>query len=1750
MLGGDFELAQMHEVMQAFDDDLAQYYQQHAGAVDTVGFILSSFVPGMGGIKGLRALQSAGTTALESAMKSGRVGTTTGKALGLLAPNRERHVKDAINQLTSTAGATFSLQNKSYLRAVGAGAGQNILEAVAFETAVAATMFNSPVLENQDLGDLTYNIATGAILFGGIGGAIDATRSAFKIRGAVKDANKEAMPWTHYEEISTAASPDERIALLWDQARAIPPIPKEGMSPERIQFLETAANKKKEILLQEARREVGTLAEKDQRAAEEWFTLLQLQTNNNAIESTLGLRGISKVTETTKHEKTVEAAKKRIRAGKAQLNDKQDDVATVTNAKLAYVKTYGEGMGDMTNVQPSPVTIADKLTKNQEIVVSPSGVAVRDRTTHINANSWKFDVKDIKPWSPVASTLEEANARYLWAQSLPPLKTFFQKKVKGGTEQEAILVNAEDIPLLERAYLEWDNTVPMKVKYPDSITTAITQPEQLLSVIKAAKDVSANKLLKSSTAGKKFKSAEDAEQALRRITGINFQIDSTEGIFKRFQATALGVAEPDTGSIIVNSDYLTQLPIHRLIQVAKHEEGHQIFETIAQGQLHNLSGLDSATISKLRAELVVASKKARPELWKEAITDEQRFKYLNLDHELMADAFARFSTRVDKMIEEAPTFSQHFGHVLRPIPEEQLNKLLIRANELTQEEIAVMTNTRNSYLSGQVSAQMERDLFAMQTIAEEHTDRMIAAGLHKVEDGIIPTWRKPSYVKVSYDTTPVADLDGNIVRGMALIKEKQRLYTNATDTAVASALGRDAELLLPVTDLDIQKANSLGSGPGFATAASGNYGSLASTMEYLGNVTTGIVERRQEAVRDTLEPLLYQLTQNQKAAIEWSTLSANLRSYAGEHYVLTEAGDALIPKSFKTYQEKLAAGKNVSRPSLKDPSHPERIELQNQEVRTLAAAHIRTNGARIEGIRTLRTAQGLEYRTNSDVFYPPPVNPKDFKHFAIVTDNSVTGTMQKRMIHAHSPEELARMIAKIEKEPGFTVRTKGEIESHFKAIDEFEYESTLGDNWIDTALARKGVSTPQFIPTDPAKIANDLLSWHSGAEASFVRGAVRVKYEKQFSELHAMGRGYTNVATSNYGNSSTLKHADEIVENPYVGYERTALGLRNHQDYPWWSTTNRITDSIFSHMYERVSSMFHAAKTPEEIADINTALRQYGYRGPAYDLEMEALANHPAPRGVLSNFVGTANGVLAAVVLRLDHLNAVTNAVSSNVLLGTETKAVLAAIQRGDENAVGKLADIAKITVPGTGDKILAPQKLIANAMRDFASSDKSLHQFFKEHRFQTTISEQYRSTLDHLTLDGTESVAALDSKLHRAIEKARELTDTGERWTGNKLAEEFNRFVSAHVMKQITDIGVDAGTISRGEQLAYINTFVNRTQGNYLAAQRPMMFQGPIGQAIGLFQTYQFNLMQQLLRHVGEGSGKDAATLLALQGSIYGLNGLPGFQAINTHIVGSASGNTSHRDFYDVTYGIAGKEAGDWLMYGLASNMLLHPDLKVNLYSRGDINPRHLTLVPVDPASVPIVQASAKFFANVKRTADRLGQGGDPWSVILQGIEHNGISRPLAGLAQTLEAFANDEGQVYSTTKRGNVIASHDLLSLASIGRIVGGKPLDEAVAIDASFRYRTYALQDLERRNDLGQAIKASVIAGRTPTKEDIETFAANYTAQGGSQTEFNQWMMQLIRTANTSQANSLAQNLNSPFSQSMQRVMGGYELRDFAQ
>lgn len=1571
LFGGDFERSDTSEVMSSIDSNLGVFYGEHKEGVDLVGFMLSSVVPGTAGIKVL----NAGQKSLRTAITTGKFGNNTGKALGLLAPQKQVFIDRALKEVVTSSSAA-SLTSGNALRAIGSGLGQNTLEALAFEVAVTATLFNSPVLENQDFGDFMINVAFGAGIMGIVGGTVDAVKISSGLRQAADKAAIEARPWTAIPEAAAKSSHSERLVLDYEVLNDIPVVPA-ALESTRKQFLQKAAETKANTLNLRIKTGLKELSDGDREVSETLFQAFKVSDIETKQSAFIGLQGASKFNVSNPLTARAEKLTARLASSKASLKEIDEITEELAKSDLstAYVKAWGEDVGVVMSDKPTVTSLMDTLKKGEVIKVKPSGVTAGSKKfpfdLRFNTGS-KIGRGTARPWNILAVDPFEAQARYIWAANLKPLAP---------TAKKPLNIHVDDIPLMEKV-----------------------------------------------------------------LSDVNPQ------------------------------DYV-----------------HINFKGLKEGEL--IDPLFYEFLSKRK--LVLANK---------------------------------------------------------------IHK--IGGGAKNQDEIAAIVNVRSSLLSGEVRTNATNtydfdDMLAMQSHAESYTKKLIAQGTRKEADGIVDIWAVPQTIKLTYDSKPFVGVNNFVVENMAIIKEQQKLYQEATSRSTSFVIGKELYDQLPDISSGrvLQGAVPSGSGPGFASAASHNYGTVAAAFEQAGNVTSRAIKAEKDGAREVLEPLLYKLANNQKAAIEWRVVEREVRSIEGE-YGINAAGDALEPLlmvRWKAAAERAAAaGEPVPKqPILPNPAMKPRIELRTDEVRNLAKAHVEVNGDSTNKLAVIRTAQGVQFNRSPDAFYPIPINTKDFPFFATVTDDSITSGNHTKTLFASSADELDGMIGKLKDNPHLTIRTKGEAEAFFKAEGTWDYEKTLSNNYLDVEAHRKGVSAPFLVATDPEKITSDFLSWHMQRKTGLVREAVAAKYEVQFEELRRLGDEATNVGTSTFGDVSLLKFAEDVVANPFADYIKTALAIKKGAEYPWWVNANRMADSAISKMYKKVDEAWIGSKSANDLEGINTALKQAGYKGAAYDESMTIFANAEPAKGVLASAVQKANSVLATIVLRWDTLNAVNNAVSANVLLGAETKAVIRAISRGDSEAVGALADLTRIKVPGTGETIMSPTKLIGNAIAKF-NRDGVDFKFYKDNGYMTSISDQYKGALDELSFNPKDSATSWDSKINGIYSKLKTAGDVGERLTGNKLAEEFNRFVAADVMKQMTDVAVNRNLMSAKEQLAYINTFVNRTQGNYLAAQRPMMFQGPIGQAIGLFQTYQFNLIQQLLRHVGEGHGKDAMTLLALQGTIHGMNGLPAFNAVNTHLIGTASGNTEHKDAYSTVYGVVGKEAGDWLMYGAASNAmgLLHPDLKVNLYTRGDINPRHLTIVPTDPSQVPIVQATGKVFANIFKVAKTLGAGGDISSTLLQGMEHNSISRPLAGLAQTLQGLDNPLATSYSTSKRGNVIASNDLFSLANLGRVVGGKPLDEAIALDATYRFKSYALKDTKRRQTLGAAIKSNMIAGREPTQEQIEQFAFDYAKAGGRQQEFNKWFTQLYKDANLSQSNKIQQSLTSPFTQSMQKIMGGRELRDFTE
>lgn len=1087
---------------------------------------------------------------------------------------------------------------------------------------------------------------------------------------------------------------------------------------------------------------------------------------------------------------------------------------------------------------------------------------------------------------------------------------------------------------------------------------------------------------------------------------------------------------------------------------------------------------------------------------------------------------------------------------------EELVASIKAGKELPAEHFANKYDTPLGFFTGeQYSTDTAEAIFGLQKAQKDYYNKFVAntneAATKPIES--VKPWLQQQNYKMVYATDKVAAMDNFQVEAMTLIRQRQIIQQTTNDVAVAATLGERAEMLPEFTDAELARVNRGGAGAGFFSFANASYGSAGSKAEYVGSRVTDWIRKAGDDVANDFAIANYGIVNSPTEAARLAAVLQKTRATGSANaYVLDDAGQNLILRSVRDYERAVANGVEDATPPIIPSGVDETIDLGSDVVRGWVKQHIASNGRRLEGFNQLRGAKGQPAQLDGEVFYPPQPNPDRFKYHAFVVDDAqVTSTGHTSMLYATDAVTLEKQIAEARAQ-GFNVFTPDQTAQYYKARGLYDYSKGLNENQIDSALKRGGSSAPAFPLTgNPQEMIQDIMSWHAKEEAKLIREAVSTKYSRQFGTLKQMGDEYASLNQAKFGFKA--RFASEA-QNPFEDYIKTFLGASLKGDYPLWTALNNFVDEAGTRVYNTVKGLWGSDASARGMAspkklqngqydweEVNNVFSKYGMKMAATDAQLEAWVNHPAGKAVVSKFIQQQNSILSSLVLRLDPVNALNNAFGSTILTGAETASVVRGILAGNEEAVGELAQLSRINVPGTADSITSPAKLIAGAYRNFFSKDAAeLIEEYKKRGYISDLSGQFKQLLDVATIKGTETAAELESKSAKMFELFRKVGDFGEKWTGNKIAEEMNRFVSANVMDQITGVAVKRGLIDQTSADAYINTFVNRTQGNMVASQRPQMFQGPIGQAIGLFQTYQFNIMQQLLRYIGEGSKKDALTLLGLQGTVYGMNGLPAFQAINQHIIGTASGNKNHTDAYSSTYNLVGKTAGDWITYGVASNFLIDPDLKINLYSRGDINPRQVTVVPTNMADIPIVSSWAKLAGSIKGALGSVANGGDVWNSLLSGIEQNGINRPLAGLARVARGV--DGGVSYSTSGKGNVVSANDLYSLANLARISGAKPFDEAVTQDAVYRIQAYQAVDRVKRTQLGAAVKSVVAGGGVPSQEQLGNFMAEYAKAGGKQEEFSKWYVSQLRAATTPQANKIVQNSQSPYASYLQNIMGG--------
>lgn len=1026
---------------------------------------------------------------------------------------------------------------------------------------------------------------------------------------------------------------------------------------------------------------------------------------------------------------------------------------------------------------------------------------------------------------------------------------------------------------------------------------------------------------------------------------------------------------------------------------------------------------------------------------------------------------------------------------------------------------------------------------------------------------------KPQTVELEWDTAAKQAVYSGAAVGpnhysTALLGHHYTLRTrvNEQDNAFRAVLGEDADRFLDAPRDMISGVSERGAGASTFGASNADYGRQAELfVQDVGKQTALVSQKLRDETIGALTPQINAIRDNLEASAELGVLTTALRRDARKYYVIREegiGGDSdvirLIDREAVKLVDSGTAGDydeaiDLLKQQSSDVSIRGSYEIRSPAVADFLEASTAINAQRVQKQTTLLNAMGISRELDARSVYVPPVDTRRYPYFAFVVAKERIGqNTDIAMITAKTEDQLRQLAAKVGED--YEVVFKQDTAKFFKARGQYDYSLQINESQVNSALQKKGILGDFFPETRAENVLEDYVRWHANSSDNLVRTAVQVKNRQFFSELSFLSEQFQSASLSAAKGFGVLR---KQVQDPFGDYIKTALNISKQSEFPLIDSLNEFVDRIGTKLYSGLDNFwqeFRGSKGKDllSLQKANDLMEEHGLGTPYKTMEDYLVANEKYPRNLIKTSFQKANLWLATTVLRFDFVNSLVNVISTPIMLGTEMASIRSLVANNPE-AAGKLAELTSVKVPGQQAAVPSTSRLIGQAVNNFFGKDKQLLiARYRENGDIKEVAQLYHEVLDDLAYQPGRKPSEWSAKIDAAIEK-------GATLTGNSFSEQFTRFVSADVMRQLTDPLVASRVMDVKEQNAYISSFVNRVQGNYISSQRPIVFQGTTGAAVGLFQTYAFNVLQQLFRHVENRDKRAVLTFAGLQTSIYGMNGLPFFDAINQHLIGAASGNTGHQDAYSLLPA-ANKEIGDWLLYGTASAFPLFGEKFPALYSRGDINPRHLSILPINPLDIPAVSASIKLVGSVAGFGKQVAQGADVSSAMLQALEHHGWNRPLAGFAQVLA------GQ--TTTGRGSLIsAANDLettsmlariqdrlVSFGGVSRIFGARPMDEAVALNNLYRNKAYEAMDRARIEALGQAVKTKLANNQMPDSEEMEEFMQAYANSGGRIETFSSSLQRWMRDANVSVVNQMAQKMSSSYGRKMQAIMGGEPLEDY--
>ena len=182
-------------------------------------------------------------------------------------------------------------------------------------------------------------------------------------------------------------------------------------------------------------------------------------------------------------------------------------------------------------------------------------------------------------------------------------------------------------------------------------------------------------------------------------------------------------------------------------------------------------------------------------------------------------------------------------------------------------------------------------------------------------------------------------------------------------------------------------------------------------------------------------------------------------------------------------------------------------------------------------------------------------------------------------------------------------------------------------------------------------------------------------------------------------------------------------------------------------------------------------------------------------------------------------------------------------------------------------------------------------------------------------------------------------------------------------------------------------------------------------------------------------------------------------------------------------------------------------------LYTRGSMTPRSPILLPTRIEDIPMVGSFSKIVGAMAEGVHKVAYGAPLLQSAADTMVNMGINRPLSGLITVARGESLDS--------KGNLVMVHnDLMSIGSGMRLLGLKPMNEAVTMDLYSRRMTYKAMDAKRKIELGERARDLYRGDKQAFSdpEGINRMRKQYLKAGGQVRGFDNWLTdQLVKTRN---------------------------------